>query len=69
MIALQAAWLALFAVTFWGWFRSIQWAAATHITAVGEPDLVGYFIWAIFLSLGFFTAFALISWPLSIAPL
>jgi hypothetical protein len=33
MIALQAAWLALLAATCWGWFRSIQWAAATHITA------------------------------------
>ena len=32
------------------------------------PDLVGYSVWAIFLSLGFFTAFALVSWPLSIAP-
>jgi hypothetical protein len=30
---------------------------------------VGYFIWAIFLSLGFFTAFALASWPLLVAPL
>ena len=46
----------------------MQWAAATHITSAGEPDLVGFAIWAIFLSLGFFTAFALASWPLSIAP-
>ncbi len=83
MIALQAAWLVLFALTLWGWFGSMQWAAATHIAAAGattggssslawaagEPDLVGYFIWAIFLSLGFFTVFALISWPLAIAPL
>ncbi|HMD76162.1 MAG TPA: hypothetical protein VKG86_02180 [Terracidiphilus sp.] len=69
MILLQAAWLALFAVTCWGWFRSIAWVAATHITPAGEPDLVGYSIWAIFLSLGFFTAWALLSWALSIAPL
>jgi hypothetical protein len=69
MIVLQAAWLALLALTLWGWLRSMQWAAATHIAASGEPDLVGYFIWAIFLSLGFFTAFALVSWALSIAPL
>ena len=69
MIVLQAAWLVLFALTLWGWFGSMQWAAATHIAGAGEPDLVGYFIWAIFLSLGFFTVFALISWPLSIAPL
>ena len=65
----QAMWLALFALTIWGWLRSIAWVAATHIEVQGEPDLVGYFIWAIFLSLGFFTAFALASWPLTIAPL
>ena len=69
MIVLQAAWLALFALTLLGWFGSMHWAAAAHIAVSGEPDLVGYFIWAIFLALGFFTAFALISWPLSIAPL
>jgi hypothetical protein len=33
-----------------------------------EPDLIGFTFWAIFLSLGFFTAWALLSWPLSIAP-
>ncbi len=67
MILLQAGWLILLGLTYWGWFRSMQWAAATHISAVGGPDLVGYFIWAIFLSLGFFTAFALLSWPFTIA--
>jgi hypothetical protein len=30
---------------------------------------VGYSIWAIFLSLGFFTLWALISWPFAIAPM
>jgi len=69
MITLQAAWLALLALVFWGWFRSIGWAATTHITVSGEPDLVGYAIWAIFLSLGFFTVWALMSWTLSITPL
>jgi hypothetical protein len=69
MIGLQAAWLALFAVTVWGWYRSIAWVAATHITPVGEPDLVGYSMWVIFLSLGFYTAWALVSWPLAVAPL
>jgi len=69
LIALQAAWLALLAVTCWGWFRSIGWAADTHITTAGEPDLVGYSMWVIFLSLGFFTAWALINWALSIAPM
>lgn len=69
MIALQTAWLVLLSATCWGWFRSIQWVAATHITPEGEPDLVGYSMWAIFLSLAFFTLWALISWALSIAPL
>jgi hypothetical protein len=69
MIALQSAWLALFGVTCWEWFCSISWVAAAHITSAGEPDLIGYSMWVIFLSLGFFTAWALLSWPLLIAPL
>jgi len=69
MMALQAAWLAALGATCWGWFRTIQWVAATHIPSVGEPDLVGYFCWVIFLTLGFFTAWALVNWALSIAPL
>jgi len=68
MMVSNGAWLALFGLALWGWFRSMQWVAATHIDVQGEPDLVRYFIWAIFLSLGFFTAFALASWPFSIAP-
>jgi len=66
---LQAAWLALLGATFWTWFRCMQWVAASHISAGGEPDLIGYSIWAIFLSLAFFTVWALISWTLSVAPL
>jgi len=69
MVVLQAAWLAGFAFTCWAWFRSMQWVAATHITHNAEPDLIGFAVWAIFLSLGFFTAWALVSWPLTIAPL
>lgn len=69
MIVLQTAWLAMLAAVFWGWFRCMQWAAASHISANGEPDLVGFAIWTIILSLAFFTAWALISWALSIAPL
>jgi hypothetical protein len=69
MIALQAAWLALLAAIFWGWFRSMQSAAAAHIGAGGDPDLVGFAIWAIVLSLASFAAWALVSWALEIAPL
>jgi hypothetical protein len=69
MMLLQAGSLGLLALTLWGWFVSMQWAAATHISVAGEPELVGFFNWAIFLSLGFFALFALLSWALSIAPL
>lgn len=68
-ILLQAAWLLLLVALCWSWVQSIGWAAATHITSTAEPDLVGYSIWAIFLSLGFFTLWALVSWALSVAPL
>ena len=69
MIALQAAWLMLLGATWWGRTRSMGWIAAAHITPVGEPDLVGYSMWAIFLSLGFYTVWALVSWALSFASL
>jgi hypothetical protein len=69
MIVLHAALLALLVVAYWGWFHSIAWAAATHIGSGEEPDLVGYATWVIFLSLGFFSAWALASWTLAVAPL
>jgi hypothetical protein len=69
MFVLQATWLFLLGAVLLSWFRSMQWVAATHITAEGEADLVGYSIWAIFLSLGFFTLWALVSWPFAVAPM
>ena len=69
MIALQGAWLAVLAFTCWAWYRSIGWAAATHIGNGAEPDLVGYTMWAVFLTLGFFTLWALVSWAVTIAPM
>ncbi len=68
MMVLQAGWLALLGATCWGWFESMGWVSATHITAGAEPDLIGFATWTIFLALGFFTAWALVSWALSIAP-
>jgi hypothetical protein len=69
MMMLQAGWLALLGATCWGWFACMEWLVATRISSGGEPDLVGFAMWAIFLSLGFFTLWALVSWALSIAPL
>ena len=69
MMMLQAGWLALLGATCWGWFSLMEWLVASYISRGAEPDLVGFAMWAIFLSLGFFTLWALVSWPLSIAPL
>ncbi|HEY1984579.1 MAG TPA: hypothetical protein VGG85_04175 [Terracidiphilus sp.] len=69
MIALQAAALALLALTCWGWFRCVGWVAATHVGTGAEPDLVGYTMWVVFLTLGFFTLWAFVSWAVTIAPM
>jgi hypothetical protein len=72
MMALQAAWLVVMGAMVGAWIWAMEWAGATHIAAGsmagGEPDLVGYSMWAIFLSLGAYTAWAVVSWPVSIAP-
>ncbi|MGA7242963.1 MAG: hypothetical protein WBX19_07260, partial [Terracidiphilus sp.] len=69
MMTLQAVWLALFGSVCWGWFRAVSWAAATHFPAGSEPDLIGFSIWLIFLSLAFFTVWALLGWIVSVAPM
>jgi hypothetical protein len=69
MLILQSAWLALFGAICWGWFRSVEWAASTHFPSGSEPDLIGLSIWIIFLSLGFFTLWALVGWVVSVAPI
>jgi hypothetical protein len=68
MMALQVKWLGLWCVVTGGWFCAMRWAAATHIAVAGEPDLIGFAIWSIFLSLFFFTLWALASWSVAAAP-
>ena len=72
MMVLQAAWLVVIGAMVGAWVWAMEWVGATHIAAGsmagGEPDLIGYSMWAIFLSLGFYTAWALVSWPVGIAP-
>lgn len=68
MMLLQAGWLAVIGLVCWGWFRSVGWVAATHFRGESEPDLIGFSIWLIFLSLGFFTVWALLGWVVSVAP-
>jgi hypothetical protein len=66
---LQGCWLVLLLATFIAWYECIQWISATHIVNPLAPDLVGYSVWAIFVSLGLFTLWAVISWPFTIAPI
>lgn len=50
------------------WFAAIQWAG--NITLSGDsPNIIGYCMMVIVLSLGIFTVWALVSWVFSIAPL
>ena len=69
MIVLQAIWMVALMGCLWLWYRGVGWAAATHITVGVQPDLVGYLCWLIFLSLGIYVLWALVSWTLAMAPL
>jgi hypothetical protein len=68
LMALQAAWLALWCAVAGGWWAAMRYGAARHIAVAGEPDLIGFAMGVIVLSLGFFTLWALVSWPLAVAP-
>ena len=69
VILLQGVWLIALLACFYGWFQGVAWASRTHLNSATEPDLIGYLIWLIFLSLTIYTIWALVSWTLSIAPI
>lgn len=50
------------------WFAAIHWSADATLWGA-SPNIVGYFMLIIALSLGIFTLWALVSWVFSIAPL
>ena len=67
-IALQALWMLALLGCLWLWYRVVGWASATHITNGAQPELESYLCWLIFLSLGIYVLWALLSWTLAIAP-
>lgn len=73
LIVLQAIRVAALLASFLFWFWCLQHIAGATITgplaAGGEPNLVGYFALAILATLGLFTAWAVLSWAVSVAPL
>ena len=68
-IVLQGLWMAALLTCLWLWYRAVGWACAAYITVGSQPDLLGYLCWLIFLSLGIFVLWALLSWTLAVAPL
>ena len=73
LLVLQAirvvALLGSFAFWFWCMERVSDVTVTGPLAAGGEPNLVGYFALAIVATLGLFTAWAVMSWALSVAPL
>jgi hypothetical protein len=68
LILLQFLRLMALAAAFIAWWFALRWAAVLTLSQ-SPPNLVGYSAWVICLSLGAFTAWALLSWIFSIAPL
>ncbi len=68
-IGLQALWMIALLACLGAWYRAVGWACATYITIGSQPDLLPYLCWLIFLSLGIFVLWALLSWTLAVAPL
>ncbi len=73
LAVLQAIRLGVLALVLWLWFRlvtgSAHLAIYAPIAAGSEPNLVLYCALVILSTLGLFTAWAVVSWPLAIAPL
>lgn len=68
MVGLQLLRIAMLGGSFGLWFLCLHWAAWSSLSGPA-PNLVGYFIKAIFLSFAMFCFWAAVSWVFSIAPL
>ncbi len=68
LVGMQLLRIVTLVASFAAWLLCLHWAAMSSL-GQGAPDLVGYFIKAIFLSFAIFSFWALVSWVFSIAPL
>ncbi len=68
MVGLQLLRLVMLGGSIAVWFVCLHWAAWSSLSGP-EPNLVGYFVKAIFLSMCVFFFWALVGWVFSIAPL
>ena len=73
LIFLSTLRISVLVLVFWIWYRLVTGSAHiainTPIAAGNEPNLVLYCALVILSPLGLFTAWAVVSWPLAIAPL
>ena len=73
LMVLQAVRMVALVGSFALWFGCLRWVADVTVTrpvmAGAEPNLVLYFAMVIVSTLGLFTAWAVVSWVLSVAPL
>lgn len=73
LMVLQALRVVALMGSFAVWFMCMRHIAGVTVTgpmaAGGEPNLVGYFALVIVTTLGLFTAWAVASWAVSVAPL
>jgi hypothetical protein len=69
LIILQALRLASVAAICWLWECGVQAAAKSAFVNTTDPDLLAYIVRVICLTLGLFSLWLFISWPLTIAPL
>ena len=73
VMVLQAIRLAVLSGVIWVWIELVEWSSRTAIlqpiALKAEPNLVLYCGMVIVISLGMFTAWALVSWVLAMAPL
>ncbi|MGC1784059.1 MAG: hypothetical protein WA708_16170 [Acidobacteriaceae bacterium] len=68
MVALQGIRIVMLGGSFGLWFVCLHWAAWSSLSGPA-PNLVGYFVKAIFLSMCVFFFWALVGWAFNIAPL
>lgn len=68
LAAMQFIRIAVLGASFAAWFLCLHWAAETSLGGP-VPDLVTYFVKAIFLSFAVFSFWAAVGWAFSIAPL
>jgi hypothetical protein len=68
LVAMQLLRIVTLVGSFALWFACLHWAAWSSLSGAA-PNLVGYFVKAIFLSFAIFFFWALVSWVFSIAPL